>query len=423
MSQRDPRLIGGVYRVGQVVTVSGILTQYTAHNNNTNGVVGLVVIELPPTVDVQRARQLLQAVERRRLVKSPSLLSIHDLGIDGRRAYIATDPPRGLTLRQVLENETIDLRRALGLAQQIGRGLAALHEQGIAGMDLRPHLITVEREASSDHVQLDDVGLRPLLGGLDYIPSQRTDDIGYLDPRYAPPECLQGGPVGPWSDVYQWGLLVFELVTGRVPYVGHTNAETVDLQCTGPVPRMMLYKQDVPGWVQGIVDRALAKNTAGRFAQAADLLAALEVFLPAVGDGDEPTIRANPDTNRAANKTPGDRTEERVYARLYYEQEGKTAQEFAMEEPNIIVGRHDPRRGLHPDIDLTALDPKMTVSRLHARISYEGTLFYVEDLKSHNGTRIGELTLTPKQKQLLQHGDVVQFGSVRLVFKVPEESG
>src|SRR5712691_9157649 len=137
MSQRDPRLIGGVYRVGQVVTVSGILTQYTAHNHNTNGVVGLVVIELPPTVDMQRARQLLQAIERRRLVKSPSLLYIQDLGIDGRRAYIATDPPRGLTLRQVLENETIDLRRALGLAQQIGRGLVALHEQGIAGMDLR----------------------------------------------------------------------------------------------------------------------------------------------------------------------------------------------------------------------------------------------------------------------------------------------
>jgi pSer/pThr/pTyr-binding forkhead associated (FHA) protein len=83
------------------------------------------------------------------------------------------------------------------------------------------------------------------------------------------------------------------------------------------------------------------------------------------------------------------------------------------------VGRSDPRRGLHPDIDLSALDPKMTVSRQHARISYQGTLFYIEDLKSHNKTRLGELTLVPLKPELLHHGDIVHFGAVRLVFKIP----
>jgi len=61
----------------------------------------------------------------------------------------------------------------------------------------------------------------------------------------------------------------------------------------------------------------------------------------------------------------------------------------------------------------------MTVSRQHAQIRYEGTFFYIEDLKSRNKTRLSELALTPLKPELLQHGDCVQFGAVHLVFKVP----
>jgi pSer/pThr/pTyr-binding forkhead associated (FHA) protein len=72
-----------------------------------------------------------------------------------------------------------------------------------------------------------------------------------------------------------------------------------------------------------------------------------------------------------------------------------------------------------PDIDLTKIDPKMTVSRQHARIRFEENFFYIEDLKSHNRTRLGELALTPLKAELLQHGDPLQFGSVRMTFEIP----
>ena len=83
-----------------------------------------------------------------------------------------------------------------------------------------------------------------------------------------------------------------------------------------------------------------------------------------------------------------------------------------------MVGRLDPKRGVSPDIDLSQFDPRMTISRQHARIRFEN-FFYIEDLKSRNKTRLGELTLTPLHAELLQHGDVVRFGSVPLVFKIP----
>jgi len=457
--RKSPRQIGGIYHLGQVITAGAMLTTYTAYNRNTNDVVGLLVIEFPPAMDAQAVQQLLQPLEKRRSLHSQNVIGVYDWGIDGTQAYIATDPPRGITLRHVLDNENIDVPRALDLLRQMIQWVKVLHEQGIVGIDLRPQLITVDSLTVTDRVQLDDVGLRSLLNALGYISSQRIDDIGFFDPRYSSPEYIVGGgPVGPWSDVYQLGLLLFEMVTGRLPFVGKNAAETGVLQSTGAVPRMAQYKHDTPPALQEMLDRALAKNPYARFADAASMLAALESIQlprrPTSGEwrmmGDSPT---GPDVGQAARgaSTTGDmqRIENdialsatlignsaigspvlsdpartlpetaNVYAYLCYEKSGVETQCFAITRKNVIVGRTDPKRGISPDIDLTAIDQKMTVSRQHVRIRYEETFFYIEDLKSRNKTRLGELTLVPLEPELLQHGDVVHCGSVQLVFRVP----
>jgi len=450
-AQNNPRLIGGIYRMGQVITTGPMLSTYTAYNRNTSDVVGLMVFQLPPMFDFQMVSGLLQTMERRRQVQSPHVIRVYDWGIDGSRAYVATDPPRGITLRQVLDNENIDLQRALELARQMTLGLCALQAQGIVGIDLRPQLITVDSVGISDRVQLDDVGLRSLLKELGYINSQRTDDIGYLDPRYAPPEWIAGGQTGPWTDVYSLGLLLFELVTGRLPFVGRTPAETGILQSTGDVPRMAQFKHEIPAALQSVVDMALAKNPAARFASATALLTTLEEVQLArrslraeesVGRGgsqsgqgpltkempqvaDDLTLRAtviesHPRSGQpSAGPVPAIPSETGVFAYLCPEKDGAETKQLEMNKKSVVVGRNDPKRNLRPDIDLTSLDPKMTVSRQHARIRYEGTFFYIEDLKSRNKTRLRELTLTPLTPELVQHGDHVQFGAVRMVFKVP----
>lgn len=440
--QRDARLVGGVYHVGQIITSGGMLTTCTAHNRNTNSVVGLLLIEFSPALSLFTVQQLLQPLEQRRAVQSPHVMRVYDWGIDGNRAYIATDPPRGITLRHVLDNENIDLPRILDFSRQIAQGLKALHEQGVAGLDLRPQLITVDVEAQEDRVQLDDVGLRSLLHALGYVSSERFDDIGYFDPRYAPPEYIQGGQVGPWSDIYQLGLLLFELVTGRLPFVGRNPAETGMLQSTNPAPRVAQFKHDASAALQAILDRALAKNPADRFASADQLLAALDQIqspsrsIPAGSQqlGGRPTSPGYGLTGemppveeilRAApiEGLPVDLSSETLvgnaFAFLAYEVDGVEKQRFAIMQKNVVVGRSDPKRDKHPDIDLTPLDLKMTVSRQHARIRYAETFFYIEDLKSHNGTRIGALKLEPLKPQLVQHGDTLRFGSVQLIFKVP----
>jgi serine/threonine protein kinase len=453
MSQRNTRPVGGIYQLGQVITSGNMLSLYTAYNRNTGDVVGLTVIEYPPTLDAQVVQQLFQPLERRRSIASPNVIRVYDWGLDGTRIYIATDPPRGITLRHVLDSENVDFQRSIDLLRQMALGLKALHEQGVAGLDLRPQLITVDAVAVTDRVQLDDVGLRSLLNALGYVNSQRPDDIGFLDPRYAPPEYINGGQVGPWSDMYQLGILLFEMVAGRVPFVGRNSAETGVLQSTEPVPHMIQYKHDTPASLQDLVERAMAKNPGERFAHAGELLNVLEAIQlpprrpsqaawPREGgtptspgqqgltdempplqkdishsatliDGQSPTVVAPHDTGQQTLET------QNVYAFLCYERDGVEVQRFSLTKKDVVVGRNDPKRGLTPDVDLTPADVKMTVSRQHARIRYEETFFYIEDLKSRNKTRLGELPLVPLKPELLQHGDIIQFGSVRLIFRIP----
>src|SRR5712692_11023350 len=154
-ARRNPRLIGGVYQVGQVITTGAMLTVYSAYDRNTSDVVGLLVLELPPMIDAETAQRLLDPLERRRLVKSLHVIHVYDWGIDGSRAYIATDPPRGVALRHVLDSETIDLPRAVEMAKQMARGLMALQAQDIENTDMRPQLITVDVVGDTDRLQLD----------------------------------------------------------------------------------------------------------------------------------------------------------------------------------------------------------------------------------------------------------------------------
>src|SRR5579863_3052202 len=171
MQQQNPRMFGGYYQVGQVISTGPLLTTYTAYNRYSTDVVGLYVVELPPAVDEESAERLLQGFEQRRQVNSPHVIHVYDWGVDDGSVFIATDPPRGLTLRHVLDTENleIELERALDLARQMARGLVALHAQSMIGIDMRPQLVTVEIMGENYRAQLDDIGLRLLLKQLGYM--------------------------------------------------------------------------------------------------------------------------------------------------------------------------------------------------------------------------------------------------------------
>ncbi len=401
---------------------------------------------LPPTIDEEAVERQLQGFEKRRQVNSPHVIHVYDWGVDEGNIFIAADPPRGVTLRHELDAENLKIERALDLACQMARGLVALQAQGIVGIDMRPQLVTISTVGEHSQAQLDDIGLRLLLKQLGYMNSQPGGDIGYLDPRYAAPESLQNGPIGAASDVYQLGLLIYEMIANRVPFVGRTAAETEAMQRQNPLPPITLYSPDTPEVLQDLLARALEKDPAQRFPDAVALLQALENLpiggvslyssVSASGGGNGGELRDDDEKETVESQSISDDVStvipapldtssfntdvEGSLAYLYFEPEGEGAvsQRFAIKSNYAIVGRVDPKRGITPEIDLNSVDSQMTVSRQHARIRADKNGFTIEDLKSRNKTRLRGLTLPPLQPEPLRDGDVVHFGSVRMVFRV-----
>jgi serine/threonine protein kinase len=465
MTQPDPHLIGDIYQTGhgRIITTNGMLTTMTAYNQNTNTIVGLHLIHLETAEQIAIAQNHLQSLNKRKGFFSENVMRVHDWGIDAYQAYIATDPPRGVTLQYLMDNEDLDLKRSIDIVHQLLVGLKIVHKHGINGLDLRPQLITIDTIGVHEKVQIDDiVGLRSFLLSLGYVSRQNGNDIGFLDPRYAAPEYLTNTQIGPWSDIYQAGILLFTLVTGYPPFIGRTPAETGQMQSEAPIPHIQQHKYDAPPALQDVLEHAMAKDPAQRYPNADAFINALNLVpVPTPSGrftGDMPTSQPSinltkemaplkndnpismrevtqhaipPASPQSANITAGHGqnknpimlpqlpTTTGVYAYLCFEHSHDDIERFALAAKTVIVGRLDPKRGTMPDVDLSKLDPTKTVSRQHARITFEDTFFSIEDLKSRNRTRLGDLPLTPLKADLIQHGDTVQFGKVRMTFAIP----
>ncbi len=457
MTGRDALLIAGIYRVNQVLTQSSMYFSATAYDQRTDDIVGLYAIEAPLQVSREDLLQQFQGLDLRKRVRSAHVLRMRDWGVEGARVYIACDPLRGVTLRHLMGTEDLPLPRSIELAQQLLQGVQAFHEQRLFGLDLRPSLITVDTLDHLERVQIDDIGLRAYLKLLGYQTPEQAFDIAYLDTRYAPPEYIHEGAIGPGSDIYQVGLLLFEMVTGRPPFVGGNAAETGIMQRSAPLPPLQQYKHEVPIEFQQLLEQALAKRPEERFQSPLAMMRALDSLRPlAVSQPMQPRnlglayqrtqipsvtgeMKANAPYTRdmpvisesmflknplltrkkveitevVAPEEPG------VYAYLYVLRTDGEYDSLPLRDKSLIIGRLDPKRKIRPDLDLREYDSRMTVSRQHIRIRLDGELFYIEDLKSHNKTHLGELVLEPFKPILLRNGDRIRCGEVRMVFKIP----
>lgn len=470
MPQDQTAYIGGVYHISETLTSSDALTICTARQIQTNEMVELAIITLPSNKQLTAVRAYFQQLERRQLIQTTRIRPVYAWGQHDNQLYIASAVPRGISLQQLLDTENIEIKHAIELGQQIALGLTALHAQNIAGLDLHPHMITVDTTGKQERIQINDIALRPLLqqlaqpaairtGSSSNIASVSANDIMTLDPRYTPPEYLSQEPAGPWSDIYQLGLLLFTMITGRLPFIGKDAQETATLQRSQPLPELRRYKHSVPSELQEILQHAMQKDPQQRFTNAAAFIRALATIqqepliqvsgpIMSLKQPDSPERNSHTTEINVLNKqieqeatqiggTIRDGNREKITHQLpingvyAYISNANAARAITGEsqlarveripiiQTDTILGRHDPKRNTRPDVTLSALDPKMTISRKHARLRFSEQSFTIEDLGSHNKTRVGDRVLPPHTPVPLHHGDIIVLGSVYLRFEVP----
>ncbi len=228
----------------------------------------------------------------------PNILAIHDYGRDGGVTYAVMELLEGETLRDRMSGGNLPIPRAVDFAMQIAQGLTAAHEKGIVHRDLKPENIFVSRDG---HVKILDFGLAKSVGMPDAGPEVTAlETLGTAEGvvlgtvGYMSPEQLRGEPAGPQSDIFAFGVILYEMIAGKNPFRRGTVAETMVALLREEAPPMSDSVRTVTPELEEIVVHCLEKHASARFQSARDLAFALRVLDRSAGRSERSDPGARP---------------------------------------------------------------------------------------------------------------------------------
>jgi len=202
-------------------------------------------------------------------LKHPNIVTIYEVGEYEGDSFIAMEYVEGESLRSLLAQTELFVEDVLKLAIQICNGLGAAHRAGVTHRDLKPDNILLDQEA---RIKIADFGIAKLQG------SPRLTKPGAVigTPDYMSPEQAMGQELDLRSDIFSLGIILYEMLTGQRPFTGDNAQAKIYAIIKLPPPPLAQYCPDILPALQQIIDKALAKNPAGRYQQVEQFRADLE---------------------------------------------------------------------------------------------------------------------------------------------------
>ena len=279
------------YRVRSVLGRGGMSVVYQAENLRLSSVIALKVLapELAAD-DVFRARFL----EESRIAASlnhPNVIPIYDMGSQDDLLYIAMRYVSGTDMRQMIKKRGRILpANALFLVSQAARALDAAHRKGLVHRDVKPGNLLIERgsdEADPDHVYLADFGITKHAMSRSGLTST-GQFLGTID--YVAPEQIRGTSVTGQADQYSLGCVLYECLTGRVPFEKDLDAAVIwaHVEETPTMPTIL--RPELPSGIDEVFGRVLAKRPGERYGSCREFVEAVRVALGIFGPGTESSL-------------------------------------------------------------------------------------------------------------------------------------
>jgi serine/threonine-protein kinase len=249
----------------------GMGVVYKARDVKLNRLVALKFMPGQAQLNEEDRQRFLQEAQSAALLNHPNVCTIHDIRDEGDDRFIVMEFVDGRTLRSMVygaPGQKLDEVTTIGIAVQIGDALAEAHRHGIVHRDVKADNIMVNARG---HVKVMDFGLAKLKGSMKLTRDSST--LGTL--AYMAPEQLRAEEVDARSDIFSYGVLLFEMLTGRMPFRGeHEAAMMYTIMNEAPEP-VSKYSPDVSPDVERIIERALEKDPADRYQHIDDLVSEL----------------------------------------------------------------------------------------------------------------------------------------------------
>ena len=279
----DPGTRFGPYEILSPLGAGGMGEVYRARDTRLGRDVAVKVLPSLFHDDEERLQRFEQEACAAGALNHPNILAIHDVGKHDGSSYVVSELLEGETLRERMAGAALSQRKAVEYSLQIARGLAAAHEKGIVHRDLKPENIFITRDG---RVKILDFGLAKLTEPADGqlktdIPTRRVDtDPGMVmgTVGYMSPEQVRGRAVDHRADIFSFGAILYEMLTGKRAFHGESPAETMSAILREDPPDLSESNKNVPLALERVVRHCLEKNPEERFHSASDLAFAIEAL-------------------------------------------------------------------------------------------------------------------------------------------------
>ena len=300
----------GRYEIRSLIGAGGMGEVYRAHDPKINREVAVKVLPADFASNGERVERLEREAQAAGGLNHPNILGIYDIDSQDGTYFIVSELLVGEELRERLDDGPIPLRKAIDYAQQIVSGLAAAHESGIVHRDLKPENLFITKD---DRVKILDFGLakvresQPTNSGSEDATKKALTDPGVVmgTVGYMSPEQVRGHAADHRSDIFSFGVILYEMLTGRRAFGGDSVVETMHSILKDDVPDLDESGVRVPPSVEKLLRRCLEKKPEHRFHSAHDLGFALDaVSSPTSSSGSGLSVAAgtlpdSPDMSRS----------------------------------------------------------------------------------------------------------------------------
>lgn len=272
------RVLGGRYALGERLGGGGTAFVYKGRDSLLNRTVAVKVLNTQLTSDEDFVAKFRREAQAAASLSNPHIVGIYDVGQDGDIYYIVMEYVEGKTLKHhITEKGPLDMPQALDVAMQIAEGLRHAHRHGVVHRDIKPHNILLTRDGQA---KVADFGIARA------TTSSTLTQSGSLmgSVHYLSPEQARGGFTNERSDIYSLGVVLYEMITGQVPFTGE-NVFSIGLKHLQETPRPPReLNEDIDPRLEEIVLKAMSKEQGARYSSADEMLNALADIAGNIGD-------------------------------------------------------------------------------------------------------------------------------------------
>ena len=264
MDKQDKTILNGRYKIIRPVGNGGMAEVFLAHDELLDRNVAVKMLRDQFLSDKELLEQFQREAKSAARLVHPYIINIYDVVSEGNNQYIVMEYVDGVTLKEYMQEHKLSLNAVLEIGVRLADALQHAHSHHIVHCDIKPQNILLDKNMNP---KIADFGIAKMVTNQTVVYSKSV--MGSV--HYISPEQASGGKITACSDVYSLGIVLFEMLTGQVPYKGTTAVAVAMMHVEKPIPRLADFMENVPEGLQEIMDKALAKRCEDRYGNAAQL--------------------------------------------------------------------------------------------------------------------------------------------------------